>query len=268
MWIGGNHARHLYYANCIEKSFALVGAVIEQREAVLPTPPERISQRDKKNFIRHFAERQQAEEKYFSKVSQPQCPVKIVTEESLNSIETRKFIEEIKPDVVLIFGCGLIKDPVVSVLPYHTINMHLGLSPWYRGSATLFWPFYFLEPNFAGSTFHYITSEPDAGDIVHQVVPELNYGDGIHDVGCRTVLQSAKEAVLILKKLESTGEITRHKQRSSGKNFLTRDFRPEHLRVIYDLFNNRLVDAYLDNEVKTRKPKLIRQFAIESVLEG
>ena len=27
-----------------------------------------------------------------------------------------------------------------------TINIHLGLSPWYRGSATLFWPSYNLEP--------------------------------------------------------------------------------------------------------------------------
>ena len=38
-------------------------------------------------------------------------------------------------DVALIFGTGLIKDPLYSALPADTINMHLGLSPRYRGSA-------------------------------------------------------------------------------------------------------------------------------------
>ena len=45
-------------------------------------------------------------------------------------------------------------DPTFAVLPKEKINLHLGLSPWFKGSVTLFWPFYHLMPQFCGSTFH------------------------------------------------------------------------------------------------------------------
>ena len=37
------------------------------------------------------------------------------------------------------------------------------------------------------------------------------------------------------------------KQKGTGKNFLESDFKPEHLRVIYDQFNDQMVDEFLQN---------------------
>jgi methionyl-tRNA formyltransferase len=162
-----------------------------------------------------------------------------------------------KPDVAIIFGTGMIREPLKSVLPKDTINLHLGLSPRYRGAATLFWPFYFMEPNFAGTTFHYIENSPDAGDIIHQVVPKLERGDGIHDVACKAVLQSTIEAVALFEGYRWE----RFKQKpEAGKNFLESDFQPKHLRVIYQVYNNDMVDAYLDGKIHPKEPNLKRQF--------
>jgi len=146
------------------------------------------------------------------------------------------------------------------VVADRAINLHLGLSPRYRGAACLFWPFYFMEPAFAGSTVHYIVYEPDAGNIVHQVTPELEREDGIHDVGCKTVIASARDIGKLLNRYAADGKWDLRTQKSTGKNFLYRDFRPEHLRVNYDLFNDRMVESYLAGNLTDRRPKLVRQF--------
>lgn len=259
-WIGGSHPRHLYYINTIARHYPLAGAIVEIREHLMPQPPEGLAERDRQNFIRHFGNREQAERKYFGEQSLPSCPLLKVTHETLNTQESVDFILSVEPEIVLVFGCGMIRDPLFSALPRHTVNLHLGLSPRYRGAATLFWPFYFMEPTYAGSTFHYIVSEPDAGEIIHQVVPELYPEDGIHDVACRVVIQSAQEALQLLDIFERKGGWSTRPQKATGKNFLASDFKPEHLRVIYNLFDDDMVRQYLEGKLPCKQPKLYRQF--------
>jgi len=260
LWIGGSHPRHLYYINAINQVYPIAGGIMECREEMIPQPPDNLQEVDKKNFILHFANRDKAEKKYFASPDTPECQILKVNEGNLNAEASAKFVEQIDPDIVMIFGCGLIKGSLFSALPYNSINLHLGISPRYRGSATLFWPFYFMEPNYAGTTFHYIISEPDAGDIIHQVVPRLNIDDKIHDVACKTVIQSAMEAINLIKIFISKGEWKRYKQKGTGKNFLSSDFKPEHLRVIYNIYNDDMVKQYLEGRLKSKTPKLIRQF--------
>ena len=259
-WIGGSHPRHLYYINTIRKEFNLAGALIEMRENLLPQPPAGLEKLDRDNFILHFANREKAEMKYFGEQPFPDCPSMKVTHEALNSAESVDFLRSINPDLVLVFGSGMVREPLFSALPNHAVNLHLGLSPRYRGAATLFWPFYFLEPAFAGGTFHYIVSEPDAGEIIHQVVPELDKEDGIHDVACKTVVQSAKEAILLLKIYTERGSWVTRKQKATGKNFLAGDFMPQHLRTIYNVYHDEIVQQYLEGKLPQRKPSLFRQF--------
>ena len=259
-WIGGSHPRHLFYINTIARQFPLAGAIIERRENLLPQPPEGLAEMDRQNFIRHFANREKAEEKYFGVQSYPDCPRHEVTHDGLNTTASVEFVGKIQPDLVLVFGSGMVRDPLFSALPKHTVNLHLGLSPRYRGAATLFWPFYFMEPTYAGSTFHYILSEPDAGEIIHQVVPGLHPEDGIHDVACKVVVQSAQDAISLLEIFDQKGGWVTRQQKATGKNFLASDFVPEHLRVIYNVFNDDMVRQHLDGRLKCRQPSPYRQF--------
>jgi len=259
-WIGGTHPRHLFYINAIHRQFPLAGAIVDQRENLVPQPPPGIADPDRRNFVRHFAARASAEERYFGQQALPDCARLAVTPEELNGPASAEFLRSLQVDLVLVFGSGLVKPPLVDCLPEHTINLHLGLSPRYRGAATLFWPFYFLEPPYAGTTFHYIVAEPDAGEIIHQVVPELQPEDGIHDVGCKAVVASAEAALRLLEVFERDKGWKRHRQRASGKNFLASDFKPEHLRVIYDVYDDRMVREYLEGRLISKQPTLVRQF--------
>ena len=264
LFIGGDHPRHLYYLNTIHQSFSVVGAVIEQRRIgtneKIPVPPSDITEHDKVNFVKHFSNRFNAEKNFFGNPTIPTIPLLKIEKSELNSQNTSNFVRTNNPNVVLIFGSHLIKEPLLSSLPKHTINLHGGLSPRYRGTATMFWPFYFLEPNHVGTTFHYIVSEPDAGNVIHQSVPSLEKGDKIHDVACKTIIQASKDVIKLLEILEQNSEWKIFKQKGTGKNFLEQDFRPEHLRIIYDQFNDKIVDEFLGGQISPKPPNLFTQF--------
>jgi folate-dependent phosphoribosylglycinamide formyltransferase PurN len=257
LWLGGNHKRHLYYINSLADKLNIVGGIVQIREHSIPPIPDGLGPVDAANWREHFNDREDAENKYFGEQKLPDVPLLKVDRHTLNDSDSIDFVKRMKPDMAIIFGTGMVRDPLISNLPKDTVNLHLGLSPRYRGAATLFWPFYFQEPNFAGTTFHYIENSPDAGDIIHQVVPELEKGDGIHDVSCKAVVKSTIEAVALFQ----MDGWTKFKQKpESGKNFLESDFYPQHLRVIYQQYGGKMVDAYLDGRIKPKEPKLKRQF--------
>ena len=279
LFIGGTHPRHLYYANQIHGRYPLAGAVLEDRGSMMPIINRKMA--DERAVVlweRHFNNRKSAELNYFGYAKMPFGKMKIVNFDSDIVLE---FVQEVVPDIVLIFGCGIIKGELAEALPELTINLHLGLSPRYRGAATLFWPFYFLEPQWAGCTFHKIVDEPDAGDILHQCVPELERGDKIHDVACKAVGGATQDMIKLLGMWEASNwvaddwdyrinaenywghvnnDIRFHPQSATGKNFLSRDFQPSHLRMIYETYNDDIVDQYLEGNLKQHKPKLVRQF--------
>lgn len=259
--LSGSHPRHDYITEAINKFGFETFQIRMRREPLDVTPPSRISMNDKIIFIKHFNDRLLLELKYFgpSQIDLPQ-PARDVVEIStseLNSNLTVHHVVKFNPDVCIIFGTKLIQEPLFSALPLNTFNLHLGLSPWYRGAATLFWPFYLLEPQFAGITIHKITNKPDAGAIYHQEVPTLRFGQGIHDVANDAIKAAIKPLHDLLLLLQSNPMLPGIEPLTSGRIWRNQDFRPEHLRVIYNEFNNEIVDRYLEGSLGDKTPKLL-----------
>ena len=141
-------------------------------------------------------------------------------------------------------------------MPYYSINLHSGLAPYYKGAACNFWPFYFLEPNWVGMTFHFLSNKLDSGKIIHHTVPRLNIKDNIHDLSCKAQLKSFKESLNIIEMIKKK-KIKEYELTSNGKLFLKKDFRPEHLRIVYNLFKDDIVKYYLQNKFYKTKPKIV-----------
>lgn len=252
----GNHLRHKYYINQISKFFNFDFIVCQGREKSILEVPEGLDEIDRKNWIEHFNERDKTEKEYFKEYEIPDTDILYVEDQNdMHSQKTIKFIKnhkfDYKNDIVLVFGTGIIRESITKHLPYKTINMHLGLSPRYRGAATLFWPFYFLEPQYCGVTFHYLLDEPDAGDVIHQTLADLKLNDQIFDVAWKLIIKATKEIIDLLIIYNNGTEFKEYKQTSTGKNFLERDFKPEHLRTIYQVFKNNLVDYIIKKGYKT-----------------
>ena len=76
-------------------------------------------------------------------------------------------------DLVCLYGTGILGDGWLAAFPDRIVNLHLGLSPHYRGSATLFWPFFHRELHLLGTTIHLASARVDAGNILERVLPDL-----------------------------------------------------------------------------------------------
>lgn len=99
-------------------------------------------------------------------------------------------VEEIvglDPDVVAAFGCSVVGDELIEAFPGRIVNLHLGLSPYYRGSGTNLWPLIHGRPELVGATFMYLDAGIDTGEIIHQVRARIVPGDDVHRIGNRVI---------------------------------------------------------------------------------
>ena len=162
-------------------------------------------------------------------------------------------VKKFHPDLMLAFGSSLIKEPLLSLLkPGRFVNLHLGISPYYRGHGTNFWPFVNKELEFVGSTLLHIDAGVDTGDIIAHVRPKIEIGDNVHTVGCKVIKSSAESLVKIMETVEAGGELKRVKQFEvkNAKYYKRKDFNEDVLREYLDNLKNGLIEDYLS---KTKK---------------
>lgn len=85
----------------------------------------------------------------------------------------------------------------------------------------------------------------------------------MHDVACRAVTKF-QDLTSILEKLDQGAELKTHDLKKAGKLFESSDRTPETLRVIYELFDDRIVDLFLSGEIDSPLPKTISFFGINA----
>jgi len=87
--------------------------------------------------------------------------------------------EALDSDVFVVFGASFLRGELGKLLEEKlAINCHIGMSPYYRGSATTFWAMWDGNPNYVGATIHHLTSRLDGGDIICHAVPTT---EGVSD---------------------------------------------------------------------------------------
>src|SRR5689334_19750475 len=72
-------------------------------------------------------------------------PELVVEVPYVNHPQADELAARLKPDIIAVFGTGLIRGPLLSAGRLGVINLHGGLSPRYRGSDCTFWALYNSE---------------------------------------------------------------------------------------------------------------------------
>lgn len=257
--ITGDHPRHSYLVLRLAEAGILSGWVRERREAFVPEPAADLSERLKDLFRLHFRRREEAEERFFGRPALPSGIDQLdVTSATLNGPATLDFLRDRAARLVLSYGCHKLSDPLMAAAGATFWNTHGGLSPQYRGVTTHFWPSYLLEPQMTGMTLHETTAALDGGAVLHQSSVQMVRGDGLHDLAARCVRGYADElpqllALVLREGPDLPGGLP---QKSTGKLWMSSDWRPEHLIPIYVHWEDRIADAVLDGTLAGRVPAL------------
>jgi folate-dependent phosphoribosylglycinamide formyltransferase PurN len=96
----------------------------------------------------------------------------------LNYLTQEHLKEALQSDIYVVFGSSFIKGWLIDFLiEKSALNIHMGLSPYYRGSSCNFWAMYDLLPNYVGATIHYLSKGLDNGPIIFHSVPKFENED-------------------------------------------------------------------------------------------
>lgn len=114
----------------------------------------------------------------------------------LNHLSRDQISEALDSDVYVVFGASYIKGWLIDFLVEKAAyNIHMGISPYYRGSSCNFWALYDNNPAYVGATVHMLSRGLDSGDMLFHCVPKLIDGDSPFDFTMRSVAAAHKGMV-------------------------------------------------------------------------
>ena len=150
----------------------------------------------------YFSNVIQSERKIFGDVDFLPNNVKTLAIKSgdLNLLSDVQLGNALSSDLFVIFGASYIKGWLIDFLVNKkAINIHMGLSPYYRGSSCNFWAMYDGNPSYVGATIHMLSKGLDSGDMLFHCVPKFQEFDSKFDFTMRSVLVAQEGLVQTVK---------------------------------------------------------------------
>jgi len=197
--------------------------------------------------VKHLERREQSEHDYFGSfvnIAPDYSSPTYISGGGVNNEDVYDEVTECDPDLLVAYGCSIIKDPLLSEYQGRFLNLHLGLSPYYRGSGTNFWPLVNGEPEYVGATFMHIDAGVDTGEIIHQLRARVYPSDGPHDIGNRLITDAGQMYPELVRRFNELEPV--EQPESDGGNYYTSsDYSVEATNTLYENFENGLVDEYL-----------------------
>ena len=107
---------------------------------------------------------------------------------SLNSLS-----DFLNSDIFIVFGSSFIKKDLVNFLIDHkALNIHLGISPYYKGTDCNFWALFDNNPHLVGATIHLLSKGLDSGQILYHALSEIKEDPFIYTM---SAVKSAFESI-------------------------------------------------------------------------
>ena len=174
----------------------------------------------------------------------------------LNYLTQEHLKEALQSDIYVVFGSSFIKGWLIDFLiEKSALNIHMGLSPYYRGSSCNFWAMYDLLPNYVGATIHYLSKGLDSGPMIFHSVPEFENEDPFAFT-MKAVKKAQEDLVYFIKNLKQF-DTTPVDQNRELQHRYTRnsDFTDEVAREFLDRkLSRRDLEVLITN---SKKPDLI-----------
>lgn len=90
-------------------------------------------------------------------------------------------VEKIQPDLIIIYGTGIVRQTTLSSTSVDFFNIHSSVLPAYRNVHSDFWAYYNKDFEKIGLTIFKLSVGIDTGDIALQTVSDLPIGSRLHE---------------------------------------------------------------------------------------
>lgn len=245
----GSETRHVYFRKKLasDKRITVLTSYCESDEKSLANRNNQNVQTSQLE-IQHVEARTQSEIDFFSdyiESSEDESNPKLIRKGAINDEAIVNEIVAMNPELLVCYGSSLIKSDLLTKFQEKFLNVHLGLSPYYRGSGTNVWPLINLEPDMVGATFMYIDAGIDTGKIIHQIRADIYLGDSPHTIGNRLIRKMTStysEIICNFSNLENEKQPV-----SEGKIYYQRDFTAESCKQLYLNFSQSMIENYINS---------------------
>ena len=194
-------ARHIALVNKLAAVTHGVHAVIESSPPSVTAPPKSPVMNE------YFSRVQQAEDHIFGTDITLDSRVKTqsIVAGQINQLTQQQLGTALESDLVVVFGSSYIKGWLADALiAKNAVNLHMGISPQYRGSACNFWALFDNNPHLVGATIHRLAKSLDTGSVIQHVRPEFT-GQSLFHFSMQAVAtgQDALAALILNNKLQT-----------------------------------------------------------------
>ena len=148
---------------------------------------------------------------------------------TMNEPSAVKSLAVLAPDVVVVFGTGRLRKPVMDVQPRLTLNLHGGNPEQYRELDTHLWAIY--HKDFAGlvTVLHRVAPELDSGDIISSAAVPIHSNMALHELRGANSTVCVSLTLAALSEMQRRGEVPGRPQRSTGRYY---SFMPDVLKEV------------------------------------
>jgi folate-dependent phosphoribosylglycinamide formyltransferase PurN len=95
-------------------------------------------------------------------------PAKTHRVPSVNDEYCKQLLQQLQPGIILVNGTRIISKKILQCTNAVFVNMHVGITPWYRGSHGGYWALYNNDAKNFGTTIHLVDAGVDTGGILKQ----------------------------------------------------------------------------------------------------
>ena len=142
--------------------------------------------------------------------------------DSINDDYYVSLIRSKKPDVILVMGTCLLGKKIINSCK-HVINMHTGLSPYYRGGWTNLFPIINKDFGFFGVTIHKMSTGIDSGDIIFTRRPNIDITDNYSSINCKAIVEGVELMIRTIELIKEN-KMNSTKQWTKGRLFYGRNY--------------------------------------------
>lgn len=201
---------HLYYARMVSQRYPWKAIVLERRRLKAPF-----------DTFHPYEDLQASHERGTLLGDSPAWGdlAPLIHVESANDDQSVSELRGLSPEVILVFGTGKLKPPVIDAASVACLNLHGGNPEAYRGLDCHLWSIYHGDFDALVTTLHHVQADLDTGAIVGQSRIPLPRGSRLFELRALNTKVCVDITLSALDSLAQTGHFASHRQNQLGRYY-------------------------------------------------